>query len=138
MNSVQQNQYLHQAAAPRSFPQNMGCLLPTQRTGVMVLLWSEDYQASVQWASRGPNESAGKSKITHKQPEVQACLLIHKTCHFSELGGHMKQKHIGRIEGIREKMDTFPNFGDYEYKCECVCICRHSTIKILVAKNHED
>ena len=50
----------------------------------------------------------------------------------------MKQKHIGRIEGIREKMDTFPNFGDYEYKCECVCICRHSTIKILVAKNHED
>lgn len=79
-------------------------------------------QASAQWASKGPNESAGKSKRTHKSLKPKCSLLIHKTWHSSEWGGCMKQTHTGRREGMREKMGIFPNFGVGVCKCESVCV----------------
>lgn len=76
-----QNWYLHQSAAPRSFPQHMGDFFPTKSTGLMVLLQSEDYlqfSGICSMGIQGPNESAEKSKRTHKQATAQ-CLFIYKT-----------------------------------------------------------
>lgn len=101
--------YLHQAAAPRSFPQHMGYLLPTQRTGLMVLLWSEGYLQVSSICLMGIQGS--KRKCWKNQGQINNLKL---KCVYSFIRHGIlvsweqrKQKHTVKIDGIRENWHLF-------------------------------